>query len=326
MRKITSFKTAILAVVMMAAFVNASAANINVANIAALKTANATLAFSTTSSDIFTITGEVIVTFVSSSSATPTVRTIYIQDATGALMIYDSGKLYTSSPALYSGLTGITGNIKSYSGILELIPTITLTAATSTGNTPFAPVVTTLDHLIDYPLQVAKVNGVTISDFTTYTSGTTTYTPNGLFQAGKNFPLSIGGVTSTTVLRTSYADVNYINTTIPTTAPQNITGLVLPYQANATAAFIVDLVPRSSADITIATGISAPSADLLTVSRSGNTLTVSNVANGSTVEIYSAVGAKVQTAQLVNSAVQLNSLSKGLYVVRVGNQSSKIMM
>ena len=72
--------------------------------------------------------------------------------------------------------------------------------------------------------------------------------------------------------------------------------------------------------------VSSPSADLLSVSRSGKTLNVKNVADGSTVGIYSAVGAKVQSAQLLNGSIQLNDLSKGLYIVRVGNMTSKIMM
>jgi len=74
------------------------------------------------------------------------------------------------------------------------------------------------------------------------------------------------------------------------------------------------------------TAISTVKAEMLSVTLEGKNLSIKNVANGSTVEIYSAVGAKVQTAQLVNNIVQLNNLSKGLYVVRVGNQSSKIML
>lgn len=73
-------------------------------------------------------------------------------------------------------------------------------------------------------------------------------------------------------------------------------------------------------------GVNSPSADLLSVSRSGKTLNVKNVTDGTTVGIYSAVGAKVQSAQLLNGSIQLNDLSKGLYIVRVGNLTSKILM
>jgi len=76
----------------------------------------------------------------------------------------------------------------------------------------------------------------------------------------------------------------------------------------------------------VVAGVSTPKADILSVSLAGKTLTVNNVANGSTVDIYSSVGSKVQSAQLQSGAIQLNNLSKGLYIVRVGNLSSKIMM
>jgi len=67
-------------------------------------------------------------------------------------------------------------------------------------------------------------------------------------------------------------------------------------------------------------------ADLLNVSLKGKTLSINNATDGSTVDVYSSLGAKVQTSKLENNAIQLNNLSKGLYVVRVGNMTSKIMM
>ena len=73
-------------------------------------------------------------------------------------------------------------------------------------------------------------------------------------------------------------------------------------------------------------GVSELKADLLSVSLKGNTLSVNNVTDGSTVDVYSTLGAKVQSSKLENKAIQLNNLSKGLYVVRVGNMTTKIMM
>ena len=300
-------------------------AQTSVANIAALKAANSTLAFGGTSTATYTITGEVVVTFVSLSTTGN--RTIYIQDATGAFMIYDGGttKYFTTSPAVYSGFTGLTGTVKSYSGILELIPTVAPAAPSSTNNTPFAPVVTTLDNLINYPMQVCTVNNVKISDFVQFTSSSVTYTPNGTFQFGKsgvNFPLSVGGVTSTTVIRTSYADVNYIGAAVPLTVNQNITGIVLPYQSSATATPIVDFIPRSLADFQAVTGLNTPSADVLSVSLVGQNLTVNNAATG--FEVYNAVGAKVKVA--VQNTLNVSDLSKGVYIVRLGNSTAKIML
>jgi len=91
---------------------------------------------------------------------------------------------------------------------------------------------------------------------------------------------------------------------------------------------IYELTPRSAADVTVSTsaGFDSPNADLLSVTLKGKTLSVDNAADGSTVDVYSTIGAKVQSAKLQNGAIQLNSFAKGLYIVRVGNLSSKIML
>jgi hypothetical protein len=73
-----------------------------------------------------------------------------------------------------------------------------------------------------------------------------------------------------------------------------------------------------------ATSVKEVSADVLCVKLAGNRLTVLN-ASASTVEIFSAIGAKVATVELVNGSADLN-LGKGLYIVRAGKKSAKIML
>ncbi len=71
-------------------------------------------------------------------------------------------------------------------------------------------------------------------------------------------------------------------------------------------------------------GLSTPNADILSVSLVGKELSVKNVAEGTTIDVYSSVGAKVQSSRLQNGAIQLKDLAKGLYIVRAGNLTSKI--
>jgi len=85
-------------------------------------------------------------------------------------------------------------------------------------------------------------------------------------------------------------------------------------------------VATSYAALFTITGLSAPSATAFKAIVSGKNLLVKNVANGSIVEIYSALGAKVQTSELINGSVEINNLSKGLYIVRVGKNVQKIML
>jgi hypothetical protein len=77
---------------------------------------------------------------------------------------------------------------------------------------------------------------------------------------------------------------------------------------------------------TVAAGTHNPSAANFNATVSGKNLLVSNVANGTTVEIFSALGSKVQSSELVNGAITLHNLTKGLYVVRVGKNTQKIRL
>lgn len=83
-------------------------------------------------------------------------------------------------------------------------------------------------------------------------------------------------------------------------------------------------VATSWAALFTPTSVKNPSADLLEVKLSGKTLTVTN-SLAQTVEIYSTLGAKVATLELINGATDLN-LGKGLYIVRAGNKTAKIRL
>lgn len=58
----------------------------------------------------------------------------------------------------------------------------------------------------------------------------------------------------------------------------------------------------------------------------GKTLNISNLENGTTIEIYSALGAKVQSIVYNGNPVQLVNLNKGIYIVRAGKYTQKIML
>ncbi len=53
---------------------------------------------------------------------------------------------------------------------------------------------------------------------------------------------------------------------------------------------------------------------------------VQGIANGTMVEVYTATGARVLAQELVNGQIQLDNLSKGIYVVRAGNEKCKIVL
>lgn len=74
------------------------------------------------------------------------------------------------------------------------------------------------------------------------------------------------------------------------------------------------------------TGFNDLGTDKLQALVSGKNLLIKNVIEGSNVEIYSALGSKVQTSTLENGKVSLSNLAKGMYVVRVGKLTQKFML
>jgi len=74
----------------------------------------------------------------------------------------------------------------------------------------------------------------------------------------------------------------------------------------------------------VTSGLLTISTDVLDVKVIGKKLSVIN-ASTSFVEIFSTLGAKITTLELVNGSTNLN-LSKGLYIVRSGKKSAKIML
>jgi len=74
------------------------------------------------------------------------------------------------------------------------------------------------------------------------------------------------------------------------------------------------------------TGLNTPTASKLEVVVSGKNLLVKNVVEGSTVEIFSAVGSKVQTSAVENGKISIANLKGGMYVVRSGKLTQKIML
>ena len=74
------------------------------------------------------------------------------------------------------------------------------------------------------------------------------------------------------------------------------------------------------------TGLNNQYFNQLSANVSGKNLIIKNIANGSTVEIFSAIGTRVQTAVLENGKIELNNLQKGMYVVRIGKLTQKFML
>ena len=264
-----------------------------VANIAALR------AITLPSTEVYKLTGEAVLTL---KSATRNAK--YIQDATGAIVIDDASGKITTNYNLGDGITGITGTLALFQNMLQFTPIGDPGAATSTGKTITPLSVNLGDITSDHQAKLVKVSGLTISDID---GGT------GLFVASKSYNLNGG---TNPVLRTQYADQDYIGATIPT-APQTIVGVVLVYGTT------IQLVPRSLADIS--TGVSKTRMQDLSVWTAAGKINF-NAAAGEMVEVYNTLGQRLYNAAATEGQNQVQVSLKGVAIVKVGNRVGKVIL
>jgi hypothetical protein len=265
-----------------------------VANIGALRAADP--------SGIYKLKSRAVITY---QALNTTGKPRYMQDETAGIMLYDSGSKISGSYNLYDGLTDIIGTLTTFNGMLEFIPFTDPGAATSTGNT-ITPAIVTVANLGNYSGQLVKVRDVTI-------------TGTGNFLASTAY--TITDVTPGK-LRTAYpaTDLPYIGTAIPTSV-QNITGVVLNYSTTE-----VNLIPRSIADFATAQSNSTSRIVDNANIHAANGHVVLEASANQTVEIFNTVGQKLLNLKAVEGLNTIQVSAKGLVLVKVGNQISKVIL
>ena len=210
----------------------------SVANIAALRAG--------VSGQEYTLTGQAILTFKQTFR-----NQKFIQDATAAILIDDASGVITTTYNVGDGITGITGSLLQYSnGMMEFVPTVNPAAATSTGNV-ITPEIVTLANLNtnfeNYESELIRVNSCTFTDAGTNFANGATYVITDLPGTPGSF-------------RTTFFDVNYIGTPIPS-GLQDVIGI-----ANSTSTTNALITSRDQADIIS----SAPTALISVTSPNGN--------------------------------------------------------
>lgn len=161
------------------------------------------------STDHFKVTGEVVLTFQQAFR-----NQKYIQDATAAILIDDNSGIITSAYNTGDGITGIIGTVTEYGQMLQFVPAFDPGAATSSGN-QITPQVITIEELNnnfeDYEAELVKIADAVFAD------------AGAIFENGQVYQISDNSK-ATGDFRTTFWDVDYIGTTIPS-GPGSIIGL-----------------------------------------------------------------------------------------------------
>lgn len=178
-----------------------------------------------TEGEYYRLTGEAVISYLQSFR-----NQKFIQDATAGILIDDSDNIITGTFNVYDGLTNITGELTSYSGLKQFKPSVDITTASSIGNVITPEVITVADfnaNIDDYESELVQIMTATVTGDTT------------VFENGDNY--TITDASGDAVFRTQFYGVDYIGTTIP--GASHYTGVAIRYNSTA------QLVSRDLMDI-----------------------------------------------------------------------------
>lgn len=128
-----------------------------------------------------------------------------------------------------------------------------------------------------------------------------------------------------TLPSTTFASTKFI--TVPDIELGNSATITLKFEytaLNNTNGYRLDNFNITGEKVT--SGVNNPSVGHFNIIVSGNNLEISNIPNGSPVEIFNTLGSLVQTSVLHSGLIKLNNPAKGIYIVRAGTNRLKIIL
>lgn len=261
-----------------------------VSNISALRQSNL--------GEAIEVVGEAVLTYKQSFR-----NAKVFQDDNAGIYVDDSNGVITTTYELGDGVTGITGTLSDYNGLLQFTPISDPGVATSSSNT-VNPVTLTLAQLTasgeNYESQLVRVEDVTISG----DNGETT------FINGKTYSLTNGS--DTFPLRTTF--YNFNGEDLPTSA-SDFEGII-----NERSDVGLHLAPRSFNDITL-TAISFDKIQLnLYPNPAQTTLNLSGFSSPVKISVFDMLGKQHIETEVINT-IDVSALKPGFYMVEIKNET-----
>lgn len=224
-------------------------------------------------------------------------RNLYIQDASGSLLLYgNTDTTYNNGDQL----TGIVGQYATYQGAAQMVP---LFLPDAVNGTPVTPTNTTIGNITTTDVhKYMKLCGVQFVSSTTYTNSTTN---NGDVTDG----------TDTIVVRNNF---RVINGTYAPGTNYDIEGFVSVYKG-AVQFYPISIMTSP------ATGINVAESDLDVYVHNG-TIYVPT-ATGTSVEVYAVTGQLIFHCTATDATTAISNLPQGqILLVRNGTQTAKIVL
>ena len=273
----------------------------------------------------YTLTGTAVVSHARTPAGTVTVSTTrnqkFIQDATGGVLIDDSAAKITTPFAVGDSMSNVSGQLIDFNGILEFVPLQNQTVVSS-GNTltPQNITIAALNANVNtYESKLISINNITVTG--TIAAGVVTPLVAGaVFTTNTNYNVFDG--TTNGVLRTGFAEANYIGAVIPSVA-FNITALGYDNVTTAVPPVLTpQFIPRNSADfsVTLLETQNNEIAGLIVYPNpvSNGVLHIeSNLNAERTVTVFDVLGKQVLSTTTSNNTIAIADLTTGIYVVKI---------
>ena len=264
--------------------------------------------------DVYKLTGHVIVTGINDSYR----HQIFIQDATGAIVIDDPNNKIPSSLESGDEIADIYGKLTDYYGLLQFAVSEDYTASALSIYNDVTPLTVTLSELqnVNYmnahQCELIRMEDVKVNPLT-----------SNVFENGKKYTLTQNGQTGNGMWIHFYNIAGLTGEAIPTT-PVNLTGV------NKISYGEYYLIPRVGADL--GTGIPQyltendlvvypnPVSDKLTVTLRTNAFQVTNMA------VYDINGKLVNAQPVSDNQIEMNTngLAAGNYFLRLSDGKASV--
>jgi len=246
----------------------------------------------------YTLNGEAIVTFVQSFR-----NQKFIEDPTAAILIDDSNGIITSALVAGDGITGLTGTLDEFGGMMQFRPTMNISPSSS-GNTIAAQSVLASDlnaNPNNYESEFVRIYEFALID--------TTENPTWVVGTEYQMLTQSGSYT----FRTTFYDADYIGADVPTSNTTVVAGIIT--ERNDGDYFITS---RSLSDFsnTLNANTNTLQGFVMTPNPATSFIQVKAASNSPiSLQIFDVLGKQVmglENATLVN----IESLTTGLYIVK----------
>jgi hypothetical protein len=246
----------------------------------------------------YTLNGEAVVTFVQSFR-----NQKFIEDGTAAILIDDSNAIITSALATGDGVTGLTGTLDEFGGMMQFRPTMNVSAS-STGNAIVAQSVLVSDlnaNPNNYESEYVRIFEYAIIDAATNPTWIVGLEYQMLTQSGDY------------IFRTSFYDADYIGAEVPTSNTTVVSGIIT--ERNDGSYYIT---ARSLSDFANDLGANDNAIEgfVMTPNPANTFIQVKGASNSPmSIQIFDILGKQVLALENANR-VNIQSLTSGMYIVK----------